>query len=144
MSDTQPNHVDIEAVKTYLLDLQADICRQLAAEDGSKDFIVDQWEREPDHGEMGLTGGGISRVLEGGDVIEKGGVNFSHVRGKTLPASATAHARNWRAVLSKRWGCRWSFIRVTLMSRHRTPMYVCLWPKKTAKSRSGGLAAALI
>lgn len=91
MSDTQPNHVDIEAVKAYLLDLQADICRQLAAEDGSKDFIVDQWEREPDQGEMGLTGGGISRVLEGGDVIEKGGVNFSHVRGKTLPASATAH-----------------------------------------------------
>ena len=40
---------------------------------------------------MGLTGGGRSRVLEGGAVIEKGGVNFSHVRGKTLPASATAH-----------------------------------------------------
>lgn len=84
------SEVNIEAVKSYLLELQADICRQLAAEDG-QDFIVDAWEREPDRGEMGLTGGGISRVLEGGKVIEKGGVNFSHVRGKTLPASATAH-----------------------------------------------------
>lgn len=88
MTDTQ---VNIEAVKQYLLSLQDDICQQLAEEDGSAEFIVDAWEREPDKGEMGLTGGGRSRVLEGGEVIEKGGVNFSHVRGQTLPASATAH-----------------------------------------------------
>ncbi|HAC30927.1 MAG TPA: oxygen-dependent coproporphyrinogen oxidase, partial [Marinobacter hydrocarbonoclasticus] len=36
-------------------------------------------------------GGGISRVLADGGVIEKGGVNFSHVMGETMPASATAH-----------------------------------------------------
>lgn len=81
----------IETVKNYLIGLQDDICAQLATEDGSKDFIVDSWEREGEEGAMGLTGGGRSRVLESGDVIEKGGVNFSHVRGKTLPASATAH-----------------------------------------------------
>jgi coproporphyrinogen III oxidase len=88
MSDTA---INIQAVKDYLLGLQADICAQLAEEDGSKDFFVDEWQREGAEGVMGLTGGGLTRVMEGGDVIEKGGVNFSHVQGKTLPASATAH-----------------------------------------------------
>lgn len=83
--------MDVTPIKDYLLALQDDICHQLAAEDGEKDFIVDAWEREGEQGSMGLTGGGRSRVLENGAVIEKGGVNFSHVRGKTLPASATAH-----------------------------------------------------
>lgn len=83
--------VDIAAVKAYLLNLQADICAQLAEEDGSMEFIIDEWQREGEEGVMGLTGGGRTRVMEGGDVIEKGGVNFSHVHGKTLPASATAH-----------------------------------------------------
>lgn len=87
---SQSVEVNIEAVKTYLLALQDDICRQLSAEDG-KEFIVDAWERAGSEGVMGLTGGGRSRVLEDGNIIEKGGVNFSHVRGKTLPASATAH-----------------------------------------------------
>lgn len=84
------SEINIEAVKEYLLNLQADICRQLSEEDGM-DFIIDEWEREGEEGAMGLTGGGRTRVMEGGEIIEKGGVNFSHVRGKTLPASATAH-----------------------------------------------------
>jgi len=88
MSDTT---INIQAVKTYLLSLQDDICAQLAEEDGSKDFIIDEWEREGEEGVMGLTGGGRTRVMEGGSVIEKGGVNFSHVKGKNLPPSATAH-----------------------------------------------------
>lgn len=88
MSATQNN---IESVKNYLLELQDDICRQLAEEDGSKDFIIDEWQREADEGVMGLTGGGRTRVMEQGSVIEKGGVNFSHVQGKNLPPSATAH-----------------------------------------------------
>lgn len=82
--------IQVDAVKQYLLALQDDICRQLTVEDGTE-FIVDAWEREGDEGAMGLTGGGRTRVLENGVVIEKGGVNFSHVKGKTLPASATAH-----------------------------------------------------
>ncbi|CAN8140151.1 coproporphyrinogen III oxidase [uncultured Thiomicrorhabdus sp.] len=85
------NPVNVEAVKAYLLSLQDDICAQLAEEDGSKDFIIDAWEREGEEGVMGLTGGGRTRVMEGGTVIEKGGVNFSHVRGKTLPPAATAN-----------------------------------------------------
>lgn len=76
---------DIEAVKSYLIKLQHDICSALAEEDGKKDFITDNWQRE------GGNGGGITRVLSDGAVFEQAGVNFSHVRGSQLPASATAH-----------------------------------------------------
>lgn len=78
MSDTP----DIAAVKNYLLQLQDNICNSLSAEDG-KTFIEDSWDRPGG-------GGGRSRVLEGGNVFEKAGVNFSHVFGDGLPASATA------------------------------------------------------
>jgi len=76
------NTIDIHAVKKYLLDLQDRICAALVAVDG-KDFFEDTWERE-------AGGGGRTRVLENGNVIEKGGVNFSHVFGDKLPPSATA------------------------------------------------------
>ena len=74
--------VAVEAVKDYLLSLQSSICDALAAEDGEADFIVDEWERPEG-------GGGRSRVLAGGPVLEKAGVNFSHVMGEGLPPSAT-------------------------------------------------------
>ena len=78
---SEPN---IAAVKSYLLELQNNICEGLAAEDGEGTFVEDSWTREEG-------GGGVSRVLEEGNIIEKGGVNFSHVFGKNMPASATAH-----------------------------------------------------
>ena len=77
------SEVSLQAVKDYLLDLQDRICEALGAEDGSATFREDSWEREQG-------GGGRSRVLENGAVIEKGGVNFSHVFGDQLPPSATA------------------------------------------------------
>jgi coproporphyrinogen III oxidase len=76
--------VNIDSVKEYLLALQDNICEQLAEEDGGKQFTEENWDR----GEQ--LGGGRTRVLTNGHVIEKGGVNFSHVFGDTLPASATA------------------------------------------------------
>jgi len=76
--------MDISAVKKYLLALQDDICEQLAAEDGGATFTEENWDREQG-------GGGRTRVLADGAVIEKGGVNFSHVFGDQLPASATAN-----------------------------------------------------
>ncbi|WP_396588052.1 oxygen-dependent coproporphyrinogen oxidase [Bermanella sp. R86510] len=76
--------MNIEDVKQYLLGLQDAICQQLAEEDGGAQFKEESWEREEG-------GGGRSRVIENGHVIEKGGVNFSHVFGKQLPASATAN-----------------------------------------------------
>ncbi|MCX4026925.1 oxygen-dependent coproporphyrinogen oxidase [Endozoicomonas sp. SM1973] len=77
---TQP---DIQAVKNYLLNLQDNICRALEQEDGEAKFQQDEWQREGG-------GGGRTRVISNGAVIEKGGVNFSHVFGAGLPASATA------------------------------------------------------
>ncbi|BDX04503.1 oxygen-dependent coproporphyrinogen oxidase [Planctobacterium marinum] len=73
----------IEEVKAFLLKLQDDICQTLELSDGKGTFKEDNWQREQG-------GGGRTRVLTGGDVIEQGGVNFSHVFGGELPASATA------------------------------------------------------
>lgn len=75
---------DVNAVKHFLLSLQEDICQQLAAIDGEADFAKDEWQRAEG-------GGGCSRVLSGGRVFERAGVNFSHIIGKSLPPSASAH-----------------------------------------------------
>lgn len=75
---------DSHAVKEYLLGLQKNICSRLEAVDGEAAFVEDAWERPEG-------GGGVSRVITEGRVFEKGGVNFSHVTGATMPASATAH-----------------------------------------------------
>lgn len=75
---------DINAVKSYLLDLQDRICAELEAADGKQKFIEDSWDRPQG-------GGGRTRVIVDGGIFEKGGVNFSHVFGDALPASATAH-----------------------------------------------------
>ncbi len=75
---------DTQAVLRYLLDLQDRIGAALAAEDGAGRFREDAWERPGG-------GGGRTRVMDGGAVFEKGGINFSHVFGDNLPPSATAH-----------------------------------------------------
>lgn len=72
------------AVKDYLLHLQDRICSALEQEDGAVHFIEDDWQR----GAAG--GGGLTRVCSEGAILEQGGVNFSHVFGENLPASATA------------------------------------------------------
>jgi coproporphyrinogen III oxidase len=75
--------MDSRVVKTYLLDLQQRIVARLELFDGT-DFRADAWERP-------AGGGGITRVIEDGTFFERGGVNFSHVMGSGMPASATAH-----------------------------------------------------
>jgi coproporphyrinogen III oxidase len=65
-----------EEISNWFKNLQDDICRQLELADGSGKFIDDVWERQGG-------GGGTSRVLNNGTIIEKGGVNFSAVFGKT-------------------------------------------------------------
>lgn len=76
---------DTKVVKDYLLTLQDAICTELAAEDGKTAFLEDKWDRKSGGG------GGRTRVLTDGAVFEQAGVNFSHVSGGQLPASATAH-----------------------------------------------------
>ena len=83
MSDTQIGPTQIELVRNYLVTLQDTICNALQKLDSSSGFREDSWSR--DEG-----GGGRSRVMEGGSVFEKAGINFSHVHGAELPASATA------------------------------------------------------
>ena len=76
--------IDISAVKQYLLSLQDAICEGISAEDGGGAFVEDAWTRDGG-------GSGRTRVLDNGAVIEKGGVNFSHVFGDSLPPSASAN-----------------------------------------------------
>jgi coproporphyrinogen III oxidase len=78
---------DAAAARAYFTGLQSRIVDALAAADGQA-FLTDAWTRPA--GER-LQGDGISRLIEEGDLFERGGCNFSHVRGPAMPASATAH-----------------------------------------------------
>jgi coproporphyrinogen III oxidase len=74
--------MDIAAVKNYLTGLQQTIVDRLAALDGGS-FLRDEWQRPQG-------GGGITRLIEGGALFERGGVGLSHVFGDNLPPSASA------------------------------------------------------
>lgn len=76
-----------DAVESWLRQLQDDICAGIEAFEPTAKFTIDNWTRDP--AAKGLTGDGSSRVLEGGEVFERGGVNFSLVHGKKLPPAAT-------------------------------------------------------
>jgi coproporphyrinogen III oxidase len=99
-------------------------------------FLRDAWDRPQG-------GGGVSRLIEEGKLFERGGVNFSHVMGEQMPASATAH----RPELA---GRRWEAMGVSLVLHPRNPycptahMNVRFFvARKTGRSsRSGGSAAA--
>ncbi len=97
----------IEAVKKYLLDLQDNICSGLEAEDTDGTFREDLWERK-------AGGGGRTRVLEQGEVFEQAGVNFSHVYGRRLPASATTARPELR-------GCEFQALGVSLVIHPHNP-----------------------
>ncbi|MEO6320266.1 MAG: oxygen-dependent coproporphyrinogen oxidase [Polaromonas sp.] len=79
--------IDLSVVRTFLLGLQERITTAIAEVDGQQ-FVVDHWQKEP--GEA-LQGDGITKILEQGSVFERAGCSFSHVRGPTLPPSATQH-----------------------------------------------------
>lgn len=76
-------HQLLEQAKAFFMELQDKICAELTAVDGVE-FEQDEWQRAEG-------GGGRSRVLKGGNIFEQAGVNFSHVFGANMPASATAH-----------------------------------------------------
>ena len=73
----------VEEVFAYFRGLQDTVCARLEEiEGGGAGFREDAWTREDG-------GGGVSRVIEGGAVIEKGGVNLSRVSGRRLPRAAS-------------------------------------------------------
>ena len=83
------------AVRDYLTGLQARIVARMEAIDGGG-FLSDEWKRPEG-------GGGVTRILEAGRILERAGVGFSHVTGTKLPPSATAHrpeiaGRPWEAM----------------------------------------------
>jgi coproporphyrinogen III oxidase len=79
--------VDLSEVRSFLVGLQERITGAIAALDG-RSFKADPWQKAP--GEQ-LQGNGITQILEGGNVFERAGCGFSHVRGPKLPPSATQH-----------------------------------------------------
>lgn len=72
----------VSRVRSWLRELQDRILGEFLAEDPSANLTEDVWERPGG-------GGGRTRVIADGEVIERGGVNFSHVYGEELPPAAT-------------------------------------------------------
>lgn len=79
-----------EKVRAYLEGLQARITAALqeVEGEGGAQFLADAWRKGP---EERLQGDGLTKILEGGQVFERAGCGFSHVRGPQLPPSATQH-----------------------------------------------------
>ncbi len=75
--------MDYRQVETWMRELQAHICEGLGITSGDDQWREDAWKRPEG-------GGGITRVMENGLVIEKAAVNFSAVSGESLPAAASA------------------------------------------------------
>ena len=95
MSDVNTNIPDITKVIDFFKQLQEKISLSLEQVDGSGTFVEDSWQREEG-------GGGRTRVMTNGSIIEQGGVNFSVVSGNKLPPTATARrpelaGRTWQA-----------------------------------------------
>jgi len=78
--------IDTRSVRDYLLGLQQRIVERFETLDG-RPFRADGWEKPPG---SPLGGGGLTRIVEEGNLLERGGVGFSHVTGERLPPSATA------------------------------------------------------
>ena len=80
-------NADPQEVRGYLMGLQERITQAISGLDGGA-FLVDAWQKplaEP------LQGNGITMILEGGELFERAGCGFSHVKGPHLPPSATQH-----------------------------------------------------
>lgn len=97
----------ISVVKSYLLQLQNNICIELEKLDGAGKFAEDVWTRQQG-------GGGITRILNKGALFAKAGVNFSHITGDQLPPSASAT----RPELA---GCRFTALGISLVIHPDNP-----------------------
>jgi len=127
--------MDLAAARSYFVDLQQRIVAALEKADGGS-FRRDEWTRPEG-------GGGISRLIEEGALIERGGVNFSHVRGERLPPSATASRPEMA-------GRSWDAMGVSLVQHPRNPyvptvhLNVRLFVAHPPGGTAGGSSAAPI
>jgi coproporphyrinogen III oxidase len=85
INNSSSMEINISSLRDFFLGLQDRITTRIASVDG-KPFIEDAWTKAED---SPLQGDGRSRLLEGGNIFERAGVGFSHVRGSKLPPSAT-------------------------------------------------------
>jgi coproporphyrinogen III oxidase len=103
--------MDTQAVRNYLLGLQQNIVSTMERVDGHA-FRTDAWTRDPG---ARLQGDGKSQLVEEGGLLERGGCNFSHVKGTAMPPSATQH----RPELA---GAPFEAMGVSLVFHPRSPM----------------------
>ena len=87
--------MNVQGPRDYFAGLQTRIVAALEAVEGQP-FRRDEWTRPEG-------GGGVARLIEDGAVLERGGINLSHVKGERLPPSATASrpgiaGRAWEAL----------------------------------------------
>ncbi len=102
------SEIDVTGVREFLTTYQRTLVAQLEEMEQGERFLEDCWDREEG-------GGGITRVLEGGSLFEKAGVNFSHVFGAGLPKAATV-ARPELA------GCSYEAMGVSVVIHPRNPL----------------------
>ncbi|MCB9739028.1 MAG: oxygen-dependent coproporphyrinogen oxidase [Deltaproteobacteria bacterium] len=97
MTAPPTDDVHLPALTEILLTVQDEILAALEALEPTARFRADDWQRDPVDlddppaelaGQAILQGGGRTRVLEGGDVFERAGVNFSSVWGRFSPGFA--------------------------------------------------------
>lgn len=93
------------AASAYFRQLQDRICAALESVDGGR-FREDSWERPGG-------GGGRTRVLAQGAVLEKGGVNFSEVFGELSPEFAAQLPGD---------GLQFSAVGISLVLHPRSPL----------------------
>lgn len=86
MTLKEQNNINITNIREQLLELQANILAALQIHE-PKPFQRDSWVRPID---SPLQGDGFSCLVEDGAVFERGGCNFSHVKGLKLPAAASS------------------------------------------------------
>jgi coproporphyrinogen III oxidase len=96
----------VATARDFFVELQSHIVAALEEAEGTT-FRSDRWLRAEG-------GGGLSQLLEGGQLWERAGVLFSHVKGVRLPPSASAH----RPELA---GRPWQGMGVSLVLHPRNP-----------------------
>ncbi|MDQ5883922.1 MAG: coproporphyrinogen oxidase [Pseudomonadota bacterium] len=72
----------VSLIRAFLLEYQRTLCANMEKLDGKATFLQDHWQRSDG-------GGGISCVMDNGQIFERAGINFSHITGASLPPSAT-------------------------------------------------------
>jgi coproporphyrinogen III oxidase len=79
MSAVATTLMEKESIALWFQGLQDSICNSLEAADGKARFVEDHWQRSGG-------GGGRTRVIQDGNILAKGGVNFSAVFGEAAAA----------------------------------------------------------